>query len=203
MSDPFIALAKTIEEQIARLTEPGFHGSIRFVGFIESPCQRRDQDHTQEGRELLSVHIGSALAAGLSLGDEFQRRVRTFFSAAGAAGGGIGVEHAQAGPGRRMQSGLRGNPPGHILDGDPYRPAECTALPHPPGDTSQFFVEHVLGPLAEKSVFPREIIEESGFADVTASGDLRCAHIAYAALTKQSDRIRNNVRSLLALLSGP
>ena len=102
MSDPFIALAKTIEEQIARLTEPGFHGSIRFTGFIEHPGQRRNQDCTQKGRELLSVHIGSALAAGLGLGDEFQSRIRTFFSAASAACGRVGVEHAQTGPGRRM-----------------------------------------------------------------------------------------------------
>ena len=200
MSHPFIALAKAVEKQIARLAEPGFH---RLLGFIERPGQRRNQDHAQKCSELMSVHIGSALTAGLGLGDELQRRVRTFFSAAGAACGGVGVEHAQTGPGRCMQSGLGGNPPGHIVDGDPYRPAECTALPHPPGDTSQFFVEHVLGPLAEQSVFAREIIEESGFADVTARGDLGCTHLAHATLAKQSDRIRNNVRSLLALLSSP
>jgi hypothetical protein len=202
VSDPFIALAKAIEEQIARLAEPGFDGSIRFTGFVERPSQRRNQDHAQERRELPSLHIGSALATGLGLGNKIQGRVRPFFAAPGAACGGVRVEHAQAGPGRRMQGGLRGDPPGHIVDGDSYRPAECTALPHPLGDTSQFFVEYVLGPLAEQSIFPREIIEESGLADVTASGDLRSAHVAHTALAKQSDRIRNNIGSLLTLLSG-
>ena len=149
---------------------------------------------------MRGLYVGAALSSFLGSQNQGQGRISVLLPAASTHKRGVRVAGANPRPGRGLQWEVLGDELGEIIRSRPNGSAQRPALCGSSRNAAQLKLEKITGPLPQQSVLTGKIIEEGGFADLTAVGNIGGPDILNAMKPKQCDCILNNFSSLLALL---